>query len=121
MQDAMLLVYRALKNDQALNAKVNGIYNDQTTPDENVFPRITMFEILNRDSDYADDAPQYSIVDLRIDVWSKTNNLFDIAREVKRVLLSEFPICKVNLKNDLYEKDVQIHHKPIDIKIKIEQ
>lgn len=125
MQDAMLMTYKALKEDERLNNIVKGIYNNPAAPDKSIFPRITMFEISNKDADYADNQPQSNIIISRIDIWSRANNIFEITRNVKRILKSTFRICIIEPQSDMYETDatgkVEIYHKPINVTIKIEQ
>lgn len=58
MQDTMLMIYQSLKKSAAVTKKIAAIYNNPRAPDKdkNLFPRITMFEMLNNDSEYADDS-----------------------------------------------------------------
>lgn len=122
MQDVMLLIYKALKSSEVVKANVKGIYNNPRAPDKDnkVFPRITMFEMLRNDSEYADDNATMDETWVRIDIWSDKNNLFDLSKIVKSELEKSFEMCRVELQSDMYEDDTNIYHKPINVKVKLE-
>lgn len=122
MQDVLLIAYKALKSSSALTKEIKGIYNNPRAPDKdkNVFPRLTMFEMLNNDSEYADDKAIMNDVWIRIDIWSKENNLHKLSKLVKSALESNFEMCRVEMQSDMYESDTNLYHKPINIKIKME-
>ena len=119
MQDTLVLVYKALKADDTVSAKIKGIYNNPRAPDSarDTFPRLTMFEMLNRNTEYADDKALMNTVDIRIDIWSKKNNLFELSAAVKECVEGAFTMCSVELVSDMYESDTNIYHKPINVKI----
>lgn len=119
MQDTLLLVYKALKTDDVVKSKIKGIYNNPRAPDEdkNIYPRLTMFEMLNRNTEFADDKALMNTVDIRIDIWSKQNNLFELSAAVQECIEGAFTMCSVELVSDMYESDTNIYHKPINVKI----
>ncbi|MGN0106928.1 MAG: hypothetical protein ACI4A5_04425 [Hominilimicola sp.] len=122
MQDVLLLAYKALKSSGIVVKNIKGIYNNPRAPDKdrNIFPRLTMFEMLNNDSEYADDKAIMNDVWIRIDIWSDKNNLFELSKMVKSALEENFEMCRVELQSDMYESDTNIYHKPINVKIKME-
>jgi hypothetical protein len=123
MQDVLLQVYKALKSSDAVTQNIKGIYNNPRAPDkdEKVFPRLTMFEMLNNDSEFADDTAIMNDVWIRIDIWSDKNDLFELSGIVKTVLKGNFEMCSVELQSDMYESDTNIYHKPINVKIRMEE
>lgn len=122
MQDVLLLVYQALSASSSITKKVKGIYGEPRAPDKkkDLFPRITMFEILNTDAEAADDKAIMNDVRIRIDIWSKSNNLFELSAAVKSAIEEKFELCRVDLQSDMYEEDTGIYHKPINVRIKTE-
>lgn len=122
MQDTMLMIYQSLKKSAAVTKKIAAIYNNPRAPDKdkNLFPRITMFEMLNNDSEYADDSAIMNTVIARLDIWSKQNNLFELSKAVKETLETDSLMCRVELQNDMYESDTNIYHKPINVTLKME-
>ena len=122
MQDTMLMIYQSLKKSAAVTKKIAAIYNTPRAPDKdkNLFPRITMFEMLNNDSEYADDSAIMNTVIVRLDIWSKQNNLFELSKVVKETLETDFLMCRVELQSDMYESDTNIYHKPINVTLKME-
>lgn len=136
MQDAAALVYKALNSDAELitllggkkqvgNKKWDRIYNSPVAPNADEFPRITLFEVINDDAEPADDEPQCSDANIRIDVWlNDIRSLFPVCNRIKQVLKSNFSTCAVQLESTMYEKlntDVIIYHKPINVYILLEQ
>lgn len=134
MQDAAALVYKALNSDAELITLLGGkvpakkwqrIYNSPVAQYADEFPRVTMFEVINDDTEPADDEPQYSDVNIRIDVWLKDiRNLFPICKRIKQVLKDAFSMCRVQLESTMYEKQETgetIYHKPINIYLLLEQ
>ncbi len=122
MQDVLLKVYKALKASPKVTGQIKGIYNNPRAPDKakNTFPRLTMFEMLNTDADAADDKAFFGDVHIRIDIWSKSNNLFLLSAAVKEAIEEKFELCRVDLQSDMYEDDTNIYHKPINVRIKME-
>lgn len=125
MQDVMLAIYKAVKNSEAAEMFA-GIYNNRKAPDDTVWPRLTMFEVRVSDGTYADDRPLTTLTYARLDIWSKQNNLFELSKAVKKAIEDAFDMCKVELKQDMYEetesgRDTGIYHKPIDVTIRTEQ
>lgn len=122
MQDVLLMAYESLKTSAPVVKSIKGIYNNPRAPDKckNLFPRLTMFEILNNDSEYADDKAIMNDVWIRIDIWSDKNNLFELSKMVKSALEEKFEMCRIEMQSDMYESDTNIYHKPINVKIKME-
>ncbi|MEG6613764.1 hypothetical protein V6C42_12990 [Pseudoclostridium thermosuccinogenes] len=134
MQDATSLVHKVLSTDEELITLLGGkvpakkwqrIYNSPVAPIANEFPRVTMFEVVNDDAEPADDEPQYSDVNIRVDVWIKDiRNLFSICKRIKQVLKSNFSMCIVRLESTMYEREETgetIYHKPINVYLLLEQ
>lgn len=125
--DVMQMIYQALCNDTELLKMLGGtdekywrIYNNPVAPNEQEFPRITMFEIMREDDEWADDEPQAIRVTARVDIWTRKNVLYKIAKRVKDILFSRFLRCEVSLGSDMvekYEKENRVYHKPIDVEI----
>lgn len=122
MQDVLLLAYKVLKASDAVTKSIKGIYNNPRAPDKDrdIFPRLTMFEMLNNNSEYADDNAVMNDVWIRVDIWSDKNNLFELSKDVKSVFEENFEMCRVEMQSDMYESDTNIYHKPINVKIKME-
>lgn len=72
------------------------------------FPRITFFEMINFDSDFADDEAIESRISFQIDIWSKESTM-PIAKEVDRTM-KELGFRRTSTA-DLYEDDVKVYHK----------
>lgn len=134
MQDAATLIYRILDADNQLITLLGGkivnkgwqrIYNSPVAPNADEFPRITLFEVVNDDAEPADDEPQYSDVNIRIDIWLKdVRNLFPICKRIKKILKDNFSTCAVRLESTMYERteiNEIIYHKPINIYLLLEQ
>ncbi len=122
MQDVLLTVYKALKASSSVTQQFNAIYNNPRAPDKarDIFPRLTMFEILRTNAEAADNAAFFAEVRIRVDIWSKKNNLFELSAAVKEAIEGNFEMCRVDLQSDIYESDTQIYHKPVNIIIKTE-
>lgn len=119
MQDTLVLVYKALMADDVVREKIKCIYNNPRAPDKekDIFPRLTMYEMLNRNSEFADDKALMNTVDIRIDIWSKKNNLFELSAAVQECIEGAFAMCSVEMASDIYESDTNIYHKPINIRV----
>lgn len=74
------------------------------------YPRITFFEVDNRDSEFADDMPYASDIIVQIDVWSR-GSTSALAGEVDRTMKA-LGYSRSNAP-DFYEPDTQIFHKPM--------
>lgn len=122
MQDVLLKVYKVLTSSKHITQKIKGIYNNPRAPDKSrdIFPRLTMFEILNTDAEAADDKAFMNDARIRIDIWSKSNNLFELSAAIKTEIEKNFELCRVDLQSDMYEVDTHIYHKPINVRIKTE-
>ncbi|MCL6443926.1 MAG: hypothetical protein K6T83_10800 [Alicyclobacillus sp.] len=74
MKDASALAYQALTASQSLMSLCSAIWQIKAPDDQvNTFPRITIYTLSNTDADYADDAALSSVLEVQIDVWSKTD------------------------------------------------
>lgn len=133
MQDAVNLVYQALKSNQTLMDLLGGeqtvkkqkwkrIYDKPKAPYTEELPRITMFEVISTDDVFADDEPEYSDVNVRIDIWlDSTKNLHDIVKQVKKTLNSITETYRIVIESTMYEDNTGIYHKPIDVYLFLEQ
>jgi hypothetical protein len=129
MQDATALVYKALFADETLltllggkTDTINRIYNSPVAPNADEYPRLTMFEVINDDANSADDEPQDSDVNIRIDYWTKdVSTIFSVCKQIKTTLKVAFNTVSVRLEGTLYEEDIQVYHKPINIFLLLEQ
>jgi hypothetical protein len=131
MQDATTLVYQALDPDAQLIILLGGkdsvkgwnrIYNDPVAPNANEYPRITMFEVVNDDANPADDEPQDSDVNIRIDHWTKdSSTIYSVCKQIKKILKAAFNACIIQLGETIYESDTKVYHKPINVYLLLEQ
>lgn len=76
--------------------------------DPEKFPRITFFEVDNRDSEFADDQSIASQIVVQIDVWNK-GSTSAIAEQVDKTMkgLGFFRSSAP----DFYEEDIKVFHK----------
>jgi hypothetical protein len=79
-------------------------------PNAEEYPRITFFEIDNRDIAFADDVAYASEVPIQIDVWSK-GSTSAIAGEVDKTMKS-LDWARTSAP-DFYEPDTKIYHKAL--------
>lgn len=133
MQNAVNLIFNILKNDSVLmgllgNAKTvssqnwNRIYQTPNAPYPEEMPRITMFEVINDDAVSADNRPLFSDVNIRIDIWLKEyQNLYAITKRVKKLIVDNFGMCRVQIIETLFETDIKVYHKPINVYLLLEQ
>lgn len=131
MKDATTLVYQALNPDTQLITLLservpskgwNRIYNDPVAPDADEYPRITMFEVLNDDANPADDDPQDSDVNIRLDYWTKDSSTIHlVCKQIKKVINSTFNACIIQLEETSFDDDTKVYHKPINIYLLLEQ
>ena len=131
MQDAVTLVYKALNADTQLINLLGGrvpskgwnrIYNDPMAPDAKEYPRVTMFEVVNDDANAADDEPQDSDVNIRIDYWTKDNStIYPVCRRIKQILNNTFNACSIQLEATMPDSETQVYHKPINVYLLLEQ
>lgn len=76
--------------------------------DTSKYPRITFFEVDNRDRDFADDQSIASLVVVQIDIWSK-GSTSAIAGEVDKTMKAlGFTRSSAT---DFYEEDTKVFHK----------
>lgn len=130
MQDAETLVYQKLNADKTLLTLMGEIdtekdyyrvYNSAKAPNSEEYPRITLFEVVNSDEAAADDEATMSDINVRVDVWTKDETtLFDITKRVKEVLKANL-LCTVKLGAKIYEADIGVYHKVIEVYLLLEQ
>ncbi len=131
MQDAVNLVYTPLHSDAPLITLLGGrdpekcwdrVYDGPTNPQEDEFPRITMFEVLNEDAVPADDKFECSDVNVRIDFWTKDKrDIHPVCKRIKKVLGDTFMDCIIRPESTMYETDTGVYHKPINVFLLLEQ
>lgn len=131
--DAVSLVYQALSNNETLinllggrknvkNQKWQRVYDKPKAPYTEELPRITMFEVINTDDVFADDEPEYSDINVRIDLWlNNHNDLYVITKKIKKTLRTIDDVYRIVIGSTLYENDTGIYHKPIDVYLFLEQ
>lgn len=101
----------ALLNDPTLLGLLGGKrVHTIRAPDATVYPRITFFEMINNDVNYADDTAYSSRLVYQVDVWSKENP-DPIAVEVDRIL-KNIGLFR-NGGADLYEDDLKVYHRAL--------
>lgn len=105
------VVLQALESNQALLSLLGGkrIYQ-LVAPDAEEFPRVTFFELDNRDYSFADDTALSSEIKFQISVWSK-GSTSAIAMEVDKTM-KELGFQRY-FATDLYEDDTKVFHKPM--------
>ncbi|URN96914.1 MAG: DUF3168 domain-containing protein [Candidatus Pristimantibacillus lignocellulolyticus] len=89
-----------------------------TAPYADAFPRITFFEVINEDSEFADDEAYASDISIQIDVWSKASTSA-ISKEVDRVMKAQGWSRTTGA--DLYEEDTKIFHKALRYRASFEE
>lgn len=104
--DALILL---LGKDEDGSPKVYQL----VAPYANDYPRITFFEVVNRDSDFADDQPIASEIVVQIDVWNK-GSTSAIAGEVDKTM-KELGFSRTS-SPDFYEEDTGVFHKAMRFK-----
>lgn len=107
--DVKVTVRNALIANADLVALLGGqrIYQ-MSAPIATEYPRITFFEVVNRDSEFADDTPIASEIVAQIDVWSK-GSTSAIAGEVD-ITMKELGYVRSSAP-DFYEDDTKVYHK----------
>lgn len=112
-------ILNALKQNTSL-VELLGTYKglpaifNLNSPDDEIYPRITFFELNNVDQDYADNQPINSLIRFQIDIWSKGNPI-NLANEINKTMESLGFVRTFT--TDLYESDLKVYHKPIRFKI----
>lgn len=102
-------IKQALESNSALVSLLDGTHIYQiVAPSDAPLPRVTFFEMINFDSEFADDKPIASEIHIQIDVWSN-GNTSAIAEEVDNSLKSIGMTRYYAI--DLYEYDTRIYHK----------
>jgi hypothetical protein len=78
--------------------------------DAEKYPRITLFEVTNYASAFADDMPLLADVIMQIDIWSK-GSTSAIAGEVDKTMKEQG--WSRTSAADLYEEDTGVYHKAL--------
>lgn len=105
-----------LINDTALTSLVgkdkdgNHKIYQLSAPYADAYPRITFFEVVNQDEEFADDEVLSSLVSVQIDVWSK-GSTSAISKEIDRIMKSEG--WRRTSGPDFYEDDTKVYHKAL--------
>ncbi|MNB67229.1 hypothetical protein D3C81_309340 [compost metagenome] len=78
---------------------------------QDVFPRVTFFELSNFDSRYAEDQADASEIHFQVDVWSKAASTAELGSAVDEAMkgagFGRYSGA------DLYEEDTKIYHKAL--------
>jgi hypothetical protein len=89
-----------------------------SAPHLDEYPRITLFEVDNRDEAFADDESYGSEVSIQVDIWSK-----EITTEMAVQVDSTMKTLGFRRTSaaDLYEHDTKINHKAMRYRTLIEE
>lgn len=79
-----------------------------SAPISTEYPRITFFEVVNRDSEFADNQSIASEISMQIDVWSK-GSTSSIAKQVD-ITMKSLGYVRTSAP-DFYEDDTKVYHK----------
>lgn len=104
-------VLTALEGNTSLVALLGGPYIYQLKAPEGLDKYITLFELTNFDSAWADDTALLAEVHLQVDVWVKEASTSAIAAEVDKTM--KVLGFKRTGSADLYEDDTKIFHKAL--------
>jgi len=104
-------VLTALEGNSDLNTLLGGPYIYQLKAPEGLDKYITLFELTNFDSAWADDTALLAEVHLQVDVWVKEASTSAIAAEVDKTM--KVLGFKRTGSADLYEEDTKIFHKAL--------
>ena len=104
-------VLAALEGNTDLLALLGGPYIYQLKAPEGLNKYITLFELTNFDSAWADGTAFMAEVHLQVDVWVKAASTSPIAAEVDKIMKSLG--FKRTSSADLYEDDTGIYHKAL--------
>lgn len=117
--DIKTKIRTALLNNTALVSLLGGerIYQ-LAAPNATEFPRITFYEVTNRDAAFADDMPIMADVIVQIDVWSK-GSTSAIAGEVDETMKTQG--WSRTSAADLFEDDTKVYHKAMRFRMQIEE
>ncbi|SDD27000.1 Protein of unknown function [Paenibacillus sp. UNCCL117] len=117
--DVKAILHAALLGNQALVSLLGGTEIYQlVSPKSETYPRVTYFEVNNRDSFFADDTPIASDIVLQVDIWSK-GSTSAIAKEVDRTM-KELGYTRTS-GADLYEEDTKVYHKALRYRTRIQE
>ncbi len=104
-------VLAALEGNPGLVSLLGGPYIYQLKAPEGLDKYITLFELTNFDSAWADDTALTAEVHLQVDVWVKEASTSAIAAEVDKTMKALG--FKRTGSADLYEDDTKIFHKAL--------
>lgn len=111
MVNMIEVVGNALKNDIVLKGIVNSrIYWLRPPTNNEPKPYITYFEVVNAETESADDEEYADEIEIQVDIWSQGSTI-PIAKEVQRILRKLGFIHQALA--DMYEENTQLFHKPI--------
>jgi hypothetical protein len=110
---------KALLQNAALVALLGGkrVYK-RPAPDGKEFPRVTIFEVVDNDADYADDEPMSRDVVLQVDEWNKVDTQ-TIFKEIDKTMKENG--WRRTAKQEFYEQDTQVHHKALRYRQKFDE
>jgi hypothetical protein len=104
-------VLAALEENTDLLALLGGPHIYQLKAPESLNKYITLFELTNFDSAWADGTAFMAEVHLQVDVWVKGDSTSPIAAEVDKTMKTLG--FKRTGSADLYEDDTEIYHKAL--------
>ena len=104
-------VLAALEGNTDLLALLGGAHIYQLKAPEGLDKYITLFELTNFDSAWADNTAFMAEVHVQVDVWVKAASTSPIAAEVDKTM--KYLGFKRTGSTDLYEDDTKIFHKAL--------
>ncbi len=105
------IVGNTLKNDAVLKGIVNNrVYWLRPVTNNTAYPYITYFEVVNAETESADDEEYADEIEMQVDIWSQGSTI-PIAKEVQRIM-RKLGFTHQALA-DMYEENTQVFHKPI--------
>lgn len=123
MIDIKPVVLQALESNQALVDLIGQdrdglvrIYQRGTVPYADEFPRITFFEYVNYDNEFADDEEIGSLIAVQVDIWHMVSTTA-IAKAVDKAMKAAG--FRRTSAADLYEDDTKVFHKGLRYQIQM--
>ncbi|SDY84730.1 DUF3168 domain-containing protein [Thermoactinomyces sp. DSM 45892] len=106
-------IKQALERNQELVSLLGGnrIYQ-LTAPNKTEFPRITYFELVNRDAGFADDQSISSHIMFQISIWSDEAKHLSLLGNQIDLSMKSLGFSRI-FSTDFYEEDTQIFHRPM--------
>ncbi|WP_309479083.1 tail completion protein gp17 [Brevibacillus agri] len=108
----------ALLNNAALVSLLGGERVYQLAAPNATVPRITFFEVDNRDAAFADDVPIMANVIVQVDIWSK-GSTSAMAGEVDKTMKAHG--WSRTSAADLFEEDTKVYHKALRYRRQFEE